>query len=52
MTFKNSDPYRKPTISTEYIPQIVRDEPCLMENMVMSQKAPFMKTLRYIFLTE
>lgn len=38
--------------STEHVPKTAWDEPCLMKNMVISQKAPFMKTLRYIFLTE
>lgn len=37
---------------TEHVPQTAWDEPRLMKNMVISQKAPFMKTLRYIFLTE
>lgn len=38
--------------TTEHIPKTAWDEPHLMKNMVISQKAPFLKTLRYIFLTE
>lgn len=37
---------------TDHVPQTAWDEPRLMKNMVISQKAPFMKTLRDIFLTE
>lgn len=39
-------------ISTEHIPYTASDEPRLMKNTAILQKAQFMKSLRYIFLTE
>lgn len=51
-TFMAFDLKYNPRISPRMFRKTVWDEPCLMKNMVMSQKAPFMSTLRYIFLTE
>lgn len=51
-TFMAFDLKYNPRISPSMFRKTVWDEPCLMKNMVMSQKAPFMSTLRYIFLTE